>query len=283
MSSGVPAVMLGGNALKTKYWIVAVFTAAVLMAGLAWALDTGLVGGNAPTAGAASSPTVTSSATVAETPPSQGKQNRNADENATEPRNRRDGSTNAAVSESRRGESTGSPATRQPPSPSGSKAAATATRPSWDPKPPASEAAGLEMPTQAPRSRTSLPQSIDRKQVLTSVPPTGASKGKLTSGFPKKAVPHPSGSAVTASSVSSQGKRVLVSLEGRAKASPSDIIAFYADDFAAKGWASTPSVPQAGEPALEGAYKGDSLIVTTRKLPTGQTAFLVAGAFNVGD
>lgn len=258
--------------MKTKYWIVAVFAAAVLVAGLAWSLDTGLIGGNTPTAGSA----VSSTATEVSSPNEKSADSESQSSPMTSDRRHGSVKTDASKSSSRRGAgaSTGS-GSPQP-------KAATGTRPSWDPQPSASKAAGLEMPTEAPRARTSLPKSKDRKRALSSKPPTGESAGKLTSGFPKKAVPHPKGTAITTSSVSSQGKRVLVSFEGRTKTSPSEVMAFYAEDFSARGWASTPSVPQAGEAALEGGYKGDSVVVTTRKLPTGQTAFVVAGAFTVG-
>lgn len=267
----MPVVTLG-ECMKTKYWIVAVFAAAVLVAGLAWSLDTGLIGGNTPTAGSAVSSTGT------ETSSPNGKSTDSEVESLRVDSDRRTGSVKTDTSESSSGRQAGSSVGSASPRP----AAATGTRPSWDPQPPASKAAGLEMPTEAPSVRASLPKSKDRKRALPSKPPTGESAGKLTSGFPKKAVPHPKGTAITASSVSSQGKRVLVSFEGRTKASPSQIIAFYADDFAAKGWASTPSVPQAGESALEGGYRGDSVVVTARELPTGQTAFVVAGVFTVG-
>lgn len=261
--------------MKTKYWIVAVFSAAVLVAGLAWALDTGLVGGSAVTAG---TPTNTMSPTPSADTTASGQATRSNSKGSTAT----DELKKAKKKTSKPGQG------KQPGSADSAKssrradAAATATRPSWDPQPAASETAGLEMPTEAPDARTTLPKSKERKGVLPSTPATGASKGKLTSGFPKKAVPYPSGTSITASSVSTQGKRVLVSLEGRTKASPSKIIAFYADDFAAKGWASTPRTPQAGESVLEGGFKNDSMVVTTTKLPTGQTAFVVAGAFTVG-
>lgn len=260
--------------MKTKYWIVAIFAAAVLVAGLAWSLDTGLIGGSAPTAGSVSSQAAaeTPSTVVASAdfegkslPTTNGKQHASTQAGTSKSSSREQAESSTAAGSARL-----------------TAAAATATRPSWDPQPPASEAAGLEMPTEAPSARKNLPKSKDRKRALPSKPPAGESKGKLTSGFPKKAVPHPSGTAITASSVSSQGKRILVSLEGRSTTSQSEIIAFYAEDFAAKGWASTPSVPRAGESTLEGGYKGDSVVVTTRELPTGQTAFVVAGAFTVG-
>lgn len=263
----MPAVTLG-ECMKTKYWIVAVFAAAVLVAGLAWSLDTGLIGGKTPTAGS------DVSSREAEASSSNGKILESQVEKSSLASARRTGPVKTGASASTSRSHPGSTSSRHP--------AANGTRPSWNPQPPASKAAGLEMPTKAPSARTSLPKSKDQNRALASKPPTGESAGKLTSGFPIKAVPHPKGTAITSSAVSAQGKRVLVSFEGRTKTSPSKVIAFYAKDFAAKGWASTPSSPQAGEPALQGGYKGDSVVVTTRKLPTGQTAFVVAGAFTVG-
>jgi len=250
--------------MRTKYWIAAIFTAALLVAAAVWALDTGMAGGKPASAGTDAASSVqgggkesgTSAASVVASPTLPAEK--------TSPSSIRD--------------------TSSTPSPSAVAGdAANATRPSWNPQPPPSETAGLEMPTATPGKSQGLPKSKVRKPAMSSVPEAGSAKGKLMPGFPTNAVPVPADSTITTSSISPHGKRVLVGLQGRSTTSPATVLEFYDHEFEARGWASSLNHPDTGVSILQTGFGNDSVVVTAQRLPTGQTAFAVAGVFKVNE
>lgn len=243
--------------MRTKWWVGAVFVVALLVAAGAWALDSGIAGARHASnrSGLASSttePVKVSGAAAA--------------------------SGGGDVSSSGEQPSPSSVPSSLPSPAQGGKAA-KATRPSWNPQPQPSETARLEMPTATPGESPGLPKSKKRKPAISSVPKTGTAQGKLTKDFPVEAVPVPDGAKISRSSVSSQGKRVLVGLEGRSTTSPATVLGFYDHEFKDRGWMTTVTRPEKVASTLHASFGRESVVVSARRLPTGQTAFTVAGAF----
>lgn len=255
--------------MKSKYLVVAVLAVALLLTGVAWSLDSGLWGRSTAGGGSqgAAGPGSALSSTAASHVLGEG------------------GSAGASspVGKSPATLNTTSPAPTSSSSASTNGRAAKATRPSWNPQPAASETAGLEMPTATPGGQKTLPKSRVKKPTFTAAPKNAVAQGKLTAGFPKKAVPVPAHLKIMSSSVAAQGTRVLVGVDGRSKSSPASIIAFFARDFGAKGWTTTRATPAEGTITLRGAYGSDAVVATVRQLPTGHTALTVAATFTVGE
>lgn len=255
--------------MKPKYLAAAVVALALLLTGIAWSLDSGLLGRPTAEGGQTTSSVGGSSSSLDDTGAvASGSQKTAGRLPATTEPVQPDAATSAPPASSEKPED---------------DRAAKATRPSWNPQPAASETAGLEMPTATPGTHKSLPKSKVRKPTLSVAPNNGVAKGKLTSDFPKKAVPVPPRLKIASSSVASQGSRVLVGVVGRSESSPASIAAFFDRDFRAKGWTVTRSTPADLTTTLRGTFGQDSVVVTVRQLPTGQSALEVAGTFKVGD
>lgn len=255
--------------MKSKYLVAAVVAVALLLTGIAWSLDSGLLGRPTADGDQSISPSGGSASSV------------------SDPSVLPDGSGKAearlpAKTEPARSSAAGSGPKASSPAVADDRAA-KASRPSWNPQPAASETAGLEMPTATPGTHKALPKSKVKKPTLSAAPKNGVAKGKLTSSFPKKAVPVPPHLKITSSSVAAQGTRVLVGVDGRSKSSSASILAFFNRDFAARGWTVTRSTPADLTTTLRGTYGQDAVVATVRQLPTGQTALTVAGTFKVGD
>lgn len=155
-----------------------------------------------------------------------------------------------------------------------------ATRPSWDPKPSASESR-LEVPEQPNASQFKLPDTPERKPVLKKAPKTGVSTGKLTKEFPKDAVPMPKSTTIVQSSVEKQEQLVFVGVEGRSNASVEEVLSFYSEHFEQQHWLTAQSEPATGVTQLLGSFGEDSTTVTIRQLPTGATSIVAAGVFEI--
>ncbi|WP_423299976.1 hypothetical protein, partial [Glutamicibacter nicotianae] len=155
-----------------------------------------------------------------------------------------------------------------------------ATRPTWDPQPSASETRA-EVPEEAKASEFSLPKTEPREPVLATAPKTGVAEGKLTKGFPKKAVPVPERTQIVQSSVEQQEQLVFVGFEGRSSDSVEEVLAFYSKHFEQQGWLATQSEPAAGQTRLSGSFGTESTTITVRQLPTGATAVVAAGVFEI--
>ncbi|MGP5382732.1 hypothetical protein ACTXL8_11180 [Glutamicibacter arilaitensis] len=155
-----------------------------------------------------------------------------------------------------------------------------ATRPTWDPQPSASETRA-EVPEEAKASEFSLPKTEPREPVLAKAPKTGVAEGKLTKGFPKKAVPVPDRTSIVQSSVEQQAELVFVGFEGRSSDSVEEVLAFYSKHFEQQGWLATQSEPAVGQTRLSGFFGTESTTITVRQLPTGATAVVAAGVFEI--
>lgn len=160
--------------------------------------------------------------------------------------------------------------------------AATATRPHWDPQPTEADA-GLEVPEQTKATAFALPSSKEREPLLEKTPKTGVAQGKLTKGFPKDAVPLPRSTTVVGSSVETQGRLVILGVEGRSKASADAILEFYAGHFAKLDWLTTRTQPARGTTQLRGGFGQESLSVTVRELPTGMRSVTASAVLTAGD
>lgn len=253
--------------MKPKYVIAVVLTLALLLTGVAWSLDAGILGRPSAEGALGDASQARHGSLLADV---------DASTSGTAGRGTR-GGTSAT-----RSSGTVKPQKTAVPSPT-NNGGATATRPSWNPQPAASETAGLEMPTATPAADRTLPKSKTRRPILSVAPKNGSAVGKLTPGFPKDAVPVPPNLRISSSSVASQGPRVLVGVEGRSESSPASILAFFTRDFGTKGWKITRSTPENGTTTVRGAYGNDAVVATVRRLPTGQTTLTVAGAFKIGD
>lgn len=155
------------------------------------------------------------------------------------------------------------------------------TRPSGHGEKKAPETKKLEVPKDKKEGPKKLPKSKKRAPVLTSLPKSGSATGKLSRGFPAKVVPMLPKAVASSSSVQTQGEQAFVEVTGRTKAETKSVLKFYSKDFAGKGWVTTQQSTANGVTTLRGAYGDDSILVTVRRLPTGQTSFAVAGVFKV--
>lgn len=157
------------------------------------------------------------------------------------------------------------------------------TRPSWNPQPESSKTPEVKAPDGSAPASTSLPKSVDRKPVLDKVTATGVAEGKLTEGFPKKAIPVPEKTTVIQSSVEDQSGMVLVGLEARSELGEQVLLDFYRTHFKQLDWPVSESTPVEGTTQLSAGLGKDTTTVTVRLLPTGVSALNVAGAYWVGD
>lgn len=159
-------------------------------------------------------------------------------------------------------------------------ASASPTRPTWDPADPSASKA-LEIPEAAIPGPARLPASEKRRPLLSKAPKSGTARGKLTTGFPIKAVSAPNGTRIITSSVQTQGKLVFVGLNGTSTAGAGFVMSYYEDIYLMRGWAHTKVVDAGGTQKLKGGFGDDSMEITIRTRPTGRTAFAVAGVFTV--
>lgn len=246
--------------MKSKYWVAGIFAVAILVAGIAIAFDTGYLGNTSPSnQGAANQ----------EVAPDSGQESAKAEPTAE--------SSATSFPSGAPGDSAG----EQGEWPS-STTPTQSTRPVYIPTEPESTE-GLEVPASGTPIPPSLPTSVGRRPALTDIPPTGSAKGKLTKGFPKKAVPLPAKIDVESSSVHRQGQLVLVSVEAQSQQEKQAVIDFYVEQIKKMGWIPTTTVVDANSTVVRGAFEGDSLSVTLRSRPTGSLVLSVAGAFRVAE
>lgn len=248
--------------MKFKLWIIAAFVVAAILVVGALVLDLGAKSSGGPAAQSqlmvtptpANSPAATTSASAPGT--TKGKQEPARGDAAKQ--------TNPSASPNAKG-------------PQG------ATSVSERQKAPASPSRALEMPDKSTPTPHKLPKSKERVPAVSSMPKSGASRGKLVNGFPKKAVNLPPKASVVSSSLATQAKRLLVQLDARTTSSVKSVLSFYAADFAKKGWITSTGSAADGSRTIHGALAQDSAIVVVRELPTGQTGFSVSGAFMVDE
>lgn len=155
-------------------------------------------------------------------------------------------------------------------------------RPSWDPKPSAPDRR-LEIKAESSPSPSGLPSTEPRTDVLKKAPKAATAEGKLTKGFPKKALPLPQSSDVEKSSVSVQSSMVMVGVQGRSKQSVEDVLAFYESHFKDLQWLASTSTDADGSTRLQAGFGQDTATVTLHQLPTGLTEINAAGVFKVED
>ena len=156
------------------------------------------------------------------------------------------------------------------------------TRPSWDPKPSEPDER-LEIKADSSPSPSGLPSSEPRTAVLKKAPKAATAEGKLTKGFPQKALPLPQSSDVERSSVSVQSSMVMVGVQGRSKQSIEEVLAFYESHFKDLQWLASTSTENDGSTRLQAGFGQDTATVTLHQLPTGLTEINAAGVFKVED
>lgn len=163
-----------------------------------------------------------------------------------------------------------------------SSAKAEATRPTWNPKPTQTDER-LEVPKDPPKTLNALPSAQPREAVLSKTPKTGVAEGRLTKGFPKKAMPLPASTDVERSSVETQGSLVVVGVQGRSKQKVDEVLAFYDAHFKDLQWLSSTSVDSEGNTRLEAGFGKETATITLHQLPTGLTQIDAAAVYTVGD
>lgn len=163
-----------------------------------------------------------------------------------------------------------------------SSAEAEATRPTWNPKPTQTDER-LEVPKDPPKTVKTLPSAQPREAALSKTPKTGVAEGKLTRGFPKKAMPLPASTSVERSSVETQGALVIVGVQGRSKQKVDDVLDFYEAHFKDLQWLSNTNVDSEGNTRLEAGFGKETATITLHQLPTGLTHIDAAAVYTVGD
>lgn len=156
-------------------------------------------------------------------------------------------------------------------------------RPSWDPVGDAPDGAAQEpkVPDADEEPDPRLPPSAERRPVFTTAPDAVHAADRLAEDFPDHAVPAPQGATVQDSSVSVQGRRVLVGLQLTTRLDAGAVVEYYARHCADLGWPVTRE-PDADDPGvLECGFGADSISVATGAGPDGMTAVSASGAFEV--
>lgn len=251
---GELAMRLGGK-VKYKQWLIGLLGLAVIVVGIALALDW------------ASSETSKSSAQVGSTeisdtpePPGESGQSAPNSElpNATGPTN---GGVSSKESDGKDGKSTHS----------------TSSEPSTSSKTPL-----LEVPDPTAAPSDGLPKSVARKPLLNEAPVSGVAQGELTKGFPTKQLPLPNKTTVVQSVVTTQDNRVLAQVSGRTQENLKATLAFYRDYYEQLNWEIEESLLSDGTTRLFGKFAEDSTTVEIRTLPTGLTDIRLSGSYKVG-
>lgn len=257
------------ESMKTKVLIVAVFSAALILIVGAVLLDVGAKS-SVPGVGSATGSRTSTGEALSQVP---------WNESFFDPRSS-EPTADMQTSEAPKLATPGSPQGSH--SKSGSNAPASPTRPTWNPPDPSTSKA-LEIQDSSSSSMARLPKSEKRQPVLSKIPRTGTARGKLTPGFPTGAVSAPAAARITMSSVQVQGKQIFVGLKGTTKQSRKIVADHYLRAYKSKGWSQTSTVNLDGSRTLQGGFGDDSIVVSIRTLPTGRTAFTVAGVFVTGE
>jgi hypothetical protein len=114
------------------------------------------------------------------------------------------------------------------------------------------------------------------------VPKEGTAKGKLTSGFPTKAMPIPEGAHIVDSSVSTQGRKIQVAVNYRTSLSVEAVLKYYESQAAKRGWVATRGTAADGAKSITLGFGDDTMVATVRTAPTGATTVAAFGSYVVG-
>lgn len=164
-------------------------------------------------------------------------------------------------------------------------AAAPAASSSPQPSAPGTKVASpkLEMPPSAQPKSTTLPKSVRKAPVLSgTVPAEGTAKGKLTTGFPLKALPIPPGAHINDSSVSAQKRNLQVAVNYRTSLGIEAVLKFYESEAAKRGWVAARGTAADGAQSISLGFGKDTMAATVRTAPTGATIVAAFGAYEVG-
>lgn len=169
------------------------------------------------------------------------------------------------------------------PAASSTKAPTSSKAPSTSAPGSAIESPKLEVPASAKPSATTLPKSVKKAPVLSgTVPKEGTAKGKLTSGFPTKAMPIPEGAHIVDSSVSTQGRKIQVAVNYRTSLSVEAVLKYYESQAAKRGWVATRGTAADGAKSITLGFGDDTMVATVRTAPTGATTVAAFGSYVVG-
>ena len=136
----------------------------------------------------------------------------------------------------------------------------------------------MPSPTAAP-SGLPLPEVV----VLTGPMPASASaRGELVEGFPSEIVPVLDGVTVVSSSVSSQGDRLQLGLQGSSSQSPEEITARYVEAMATRSFQPSSAAALQGSTATQFTRGSDGLVLTVRARVGGGTELTLAGTLVKG-
>lgn len=141
----------------------------------------------------------------------------------------------------------------------------------------------LEVPATPRPSVTTLPKSVEKAPAISGkAPQEGTASGKLTKGFPTEAMPIPEGVTIVDSSVSTQGKNVQVAMNYRTSKTPEQVLSFYEQVAAKKGWLANRGTGVDGAQNVTFGFGKDTTVATVRTAGTGATVVAVFGSFVAG-
>ncbi len=110
------------------------------------------------------------------------------------------------------------------------------------------------------------------------LPPTASAVGSVAKGYPNDVMPAAPKSSISATSVSSQGKRLQASLTATTTLAVIDILAFYRTTLAKYGMYDTAAPALDGSTALTFTRGGNSVTLTATPVAGGST-YVVYGTF----
>ncbi|WP_372593089.1 hypothetical protein [Actinotalea sp.] len=109
------------------------------------------------------------------------------------------------------------------------------------------------------------------------MPATASATGRLVDGYPSSIVPVLDEITVVSSSVSSQGDRLQLGLQGSSDLSPDEVTAAYVAALAAQSFSSAPGVAIEGSTATQFSRGSDGVVLTVRSRTGGGTELTLAG------
>lgn len=263
---------MGWGQMQNKKWVAWALAVIVILVGGAIAFN---VAGRTPAAsqsGAASTPSESalSASPSAVASPGATASPRSSSSAPTSSATQPAKSPSASISASSAATASGSLA----PSPTKTSASASAS---------SVEAPKLEVPADSSTTATTLPKSVKKTPVLSgSVPKSGTAKGKLTSEFPTKALPVPSGAKIIDSSVSSQQRNIQVAVNYRSTMSVEAVLKYYEAQSGKRGWVATRGTAADGAQSITVGFGDDTMTATVRTAPTGSTIISAFGTYLVG-
>ncbi len=113
------------------------------------------------------------------------------------------------------------------------------------------------------------------------LPASATSTGALVVGFPS-AIPLPSGSTISVSSVSSNGNILTAMLAAKTATGPDELVTWFSDRFARLSLAGTPAPAVGGSTAIAFLRGGESVTLTVTSAGTGGSRFTLIGTFARG-